>query len=195
VITVAVVNVLVMEVVNVPVMPHLDVAAALAVLVVVPLGGHVAGGLALVVVPVVAVVQMAVVDVIDVSDMFKRFVPAVRPMYVGVLAVDRVRSGIRRHAQNPSSLVFPQVGAGLPAQAAAQPGLVGLLTRLLAQIPKPDARAAQIGVDLLEDVQLVGRDVLGVGVGERLVLLVDHLRGGLRILDVLSGTLTALTVC
>ena len=119
-VTVAVVDVLLVEVVNVPVMAHLDMSALLAVLMVVPLGGPVAGRVALVIVPVVTVVQMAVVDVIDVSDMFKRLMSTARPVYMGVLFVDRVRAGFRRH-RDPHSLVYPQVGAGLPARGAAQP--------------------------------------------------------------------------
>ncbi len=91
------VDVLLMEVVNVPVVAHLDMSAVLAVLMVMALRWPVAGGVALVVVPVMAVVQMAVVDVIDVSDMFERLVPAARSVYVGVLFVDRVRGGFRRH--------------------------------------------------------------------------------------------------
>jgi hypothetical protein len=41
-------------------------------------------------------VQMPVVEVVDMADMFDRAVPAVRPVDVGVLLVDRVR-GFRRH--------------------------------------------------------------------------------------------------
>lgn len=87
-VTVAVVDVLLVEVVNVAVMAHLDMPALFAVLMVVPLGGPVAGRVALVIVPVVTVVQMAVVDVIDVSDMFKGLMSTARPVYMGVLFVD-----------------------------------------------------------------------------------------------------------
>jgi hypothetical protein len=41
-------------------------------------------------------VQVPVVEVVDVADMFHRVMPAVRPMDVQVLFVDRVR-GFRRH--------------------------------------------------------------------------------------------------
>jgi hypothetical protein len=44
-----------------------------------------------VVVPVVGMVQVPVVEVVDVADMFHRAVPAVRPVDVGVLFLDRVR--------------------------------------------------------------------------------------------------------
>ena len=87
---------LIVEVVDVVVVAYLDVSAVLAVFVVVGFGGHVAIGNALVVVPVVGMVQVPVVEVVDVADMFQRAMPAVRPMDVGVLFVDRVR-GFRRH--------------------------------------------------------------------------------------------------
>jgi hypothetical protein len=78
------------------VVAYLGVSAVLAVLVVVGFGGHVVSGYALLVVPVVGMVQMPVVEVVDMADMFDRAVPAVRPVDVGVLFVDRVR-GFRRH--------------------------------------------------------------------------------------------------
>ena len=87
---------LIVEVVDVVVVAYPDVPAVLAVFMVVGLGGRVAGGNALVVVPVVGMVQVPVVEVVDVADMFQRAMPAVRPMDVGVLFVDRVR-GFRRH--------------------------------------------------------------------------------------------------
>jgi hypothetical protein len=96
VVAVAAVDVFIVEVVDVVVVAYLDVPAVLAVFMVVRFGGHVASGIALVVVPVVGVVQVPVVDVVDVADMFHRAMPAVRPMDVGVLFVDRVR-GFRRH--------------------------------------------------------------------------------------------------
>ena len=123
-VAVAEVDVLLVEVVNVPIVAYLNMSAALTVLMVVALGGPMAGGVALVVMPIVGVVQMAFVDVIDVSDMLERLVPAVRPVDVRVSFMDRMRGGVRCH---PSSLfpVFPQVGACLPAQAAAQPDQPG----------------------------------------------------------------------
>ena len=78
------------------VVAYLDVSAVLAVFMGVGFGGHVASGNALVVVPVVGMVQVPVVEVVDVAGMFHRAMPAVRPVDVGVLSVDRVR-GFRRH--------------------------------------------------------------------------------------------------
>lgn len=49
-----------------------------------------------VVVPFVGMVQVPVVEVVDVAGMFQRAMPAVRPMDVGVLFVDRMR-GFGRH--------------------------------------------------------------------------------------------------
>lgn len=68
----------------------------LAVFMVVRFGGHMASDNTLVVVPVVGVVQVPVIEVVDVAGMFHRAMPAVRPMDVEVLFVDRVR-GFRRH--------------------------------------------------------------------------------------------------
>jgi hypothetical protein len=97
VVVVATVDVLFVKVVNVAVVGYLDVPAVLAVLMLVGFRGHVASDIALVVVPVVSVMQVPVMEVVDVADMFHRAMPAVRPMDVGVLLiVDRVRS-FRRH--------------------------------------------------------------------------------------------------
>jgi hypothetical protein len=96
VVVVAAVDVLIVEVVDVVVVAYLDVPAVLAVFMVVGFGGHVASDIALVVVPVVGMVQVPVVEVVDVAGMFRRAMPAVRPMDVGVLFVDRV-PGFRRH--------------------------------------------------------------------------------------------------
>ena len=90
------VDVLIVEVVHVVVVAHLDVSAVLAVFMVVRFGGHVVSDNALVIVPVMGMVQVPVVEVVDVADMFHRAMPAVRPMDVEVLFVDRVR-GFRRH--------------------------------------------------------------------------------------------------
>ena len=87
---------LIVEVVDVVVVAYLDVPAVLAVFVVVGFGGHVAGGIALVVVPVVGMVQVPVVEVVDVAGMFHRAMPAVRPVDVGVVFVNRVH-GSRCH--------------------------------------------------------------------------------------------------
>ena len=87
---------LIVKVVDVVVVAYLDVSAVLAVFMVVGFGGHVVSGNALVVVPVVGMVQVPVVNVVDVADMFHRVMPAVRPMDVGVLFVDRVH-GFRGH--------------------------------------------------------------------------------------------------
>ena len=87
---------LIVEVVDVVVVAYLDVSAVLAVFMIVGFGGHVVSGNALVVVPVVGMVQVPVVQVVDVADMLKRAMAAVRPVDVGVLFVDRVR-GFRRH--------------------------------------------------------------------------------------------------
>lgn len=96
-VVVATVDVLFVKVVNVAVVGYLDVSAVLAVLVVVGFGGHVASDIALVVVPVMGVVQVPLMEVVDVTDMLHRAMPTVRPMDVGVLlSVDRVR-GLRRH--------------------------------------------------------------------------------------------------
>lgn len=95
-VAVAAVDVFIVEVVDVVVVAYLDVPAVLAVFMVVRFGGHVAGDIALVVVPVVGMVQVPVVEVVDVAGVFGHAMPAVRPMDVGVLLVDRVR-GSRRH--------------------------------------------------------------------------------------------------
>jgi hypothetical protein len=95
-VVVGAVDVLIMEVVDVVVVAHLDVPAMLAVCMVVGFGTHVASDSALVVVPVVGMVQVPAVEVVDVAGMFHRGMPAVRPMDVEVLLVDRVR-GFRRH--------------------------------------------------------------------------------------------------
>ena len=88
---------LIVEVVDVVVVAYLDVPAVLAVFMVVGFGGHVASDIALVVVPVVGMVQVPVVEVVDMADVFHRVVPAIRPMDVGVACVDWVR-GFRRHS-------------------------------------------------------------------------------------------------
>jgi hypothetical protein len=90
------VDVLIVEVVDVVVVAHLDVSAVLAVFMVVGFGGQVVSDNALIVVPVMGMVQVPVVEVVDVADMFHRAMPAVRPMDVKMLFVDRVR-GFRRH--------------------------------------------------------------------------------------------------
>ena len=90
------VDVLIVQVVDVVVVAYLDVSAVLAVFMVVRFGGHVASDDALVVVPVVGMVQVPAIEVVDVAGMFQRAMPAVRPMDVEVLFVDRVR-GFRRH--------------------------------------------------------------------------------------------------
>ena len=90
------VDVLIVEVVDVVVVEYLDVSAVLAVCMVVGFGGQVVSDNALVVVPVMGMVQVPVVEVVDVADVFYRAMPAVRPMDVEVLFVDRVR-GFRRH--------------------------------------------------------------------------------------------------
>ena len=95
-VVVGAVDVLIVEVVNVVVVAYLDVPAVLAVCMVVGFGAYVASDNALVVVPVVGMVQVPAVEVVDVADMFHRAMPAVRPMDVEVLLVDRVR-GFRRH--------------------------------------------------------------------------------------------------
>ena len=87
---------LIVEVIDVVVVAHLDVSAVLAVFMVVGFRGHVVSDNALVVVPVMGMVQVPVVEVVDVADMFHRVMPAVRPMDVQVLFVDRV-CGFRRH--------------------------------------------------------------------------------------------------
>ena len=87
---------LIVEVVDVVVVAHLDVSAVLAVFMVVGFGGQVVSDNALIVVPVMGMVQVPVVEVVDVADMFHRAMPAVRPMDVKMLFVDRVR-GFRRH--------------------------------------------------------------------------------------------------
>lgn len=87
---------LIVEVVDVVVVAYLDMSAVLAVFMIVGFGRRVVSDNALVVVPVVGMVQVPVVEVVDVADMFHRAMPAVRPMDVSVLFVDRVR-GFRRH--------------------------------------------------------------------------------------------------
>jgi hypothetical protein len=97
VVVVATVDVLFVKVVNVAIVGYLDVPAVLAVLMVVGFRGHVASDIALVVVPVVGMMQVPVMEVVDVADMLHRAMPAVWPMDVGVLLiVDRVR-GFCRH--------------------------------------------------------------------------------------------------
>jgi len=96
VVVVAAVDVLIVEVVDVAVVAYLDVSAVLAVFMVVRFGGHVASDIALLVMPVVRMVQVPLVEVVKVAGMFNRAMPAVRPMDVGVLFVDRV-PGLRRH--------------------------------------------------------------------------------------------------
>ena len=95
---------LIVEVVDVVVVAHLDVSAVLAVCMVVRFRGQVVSDNALVVVPVMGMVQVPAVEVVDVADVFYRAMPAVRPMDVEVLFVDRVR-GLRRHFR--SSLGTP----------------------------------------------------------------------------------------
>ena len=87
---------LIVEVVDVVVVAYLDVSAVLAVDMVVGFGAHVASDGALVVVPVVGMVQVPAVEEVDVAGMFHRAMPAVRPVDMGVLFVDRV-CGFRRH--------------------------------------------------------------------------------------------------
>jgi len=97
VVAVATVDVLLVKVVNVTVVAYLYVPAVLAVLMVVGFGGPMASGIALVVVPVVGMVQVPFMEVVDVTHMLHRAMPTVRPMDVGVLLrVDRVR-GFRCH--------------------------------------------------------------------------------------------------
>jgi hypothetical protein len=97
VVVVATVDVLFVKVVNVAVMGYPDVPAVFAVLMLVGLGGHVASDIALVVVPVMGMVQVPLMQVVDVTDMLHRVMPTVRPMDVGMLLfVDRV-PGCRRH--------------------------------------------------------------------------------------------------
>ena len=79
---------LVVEVVDVVVVAYLDVSAVLAVFMVVGFGGHVASDIALVVVPVVGMVQVPVVEIVDVAEVFHRAMSAVRPMDVGVVFVN-----------------------------------------------------------------------------------------------------------
>jgi hypothetical protein len=88
VVVVGAVDVVIVEVVDVVGVPYLDVSAMLAVFMVVGFGGHVASDVALVVVPVVGMMQVPVVEVVDVADVFHRAMPAVRPMDVGVVFVD-----------------------------------------------------------------------------------------------------------
>jgi hypothetical protein len=90
------VDMLIVEVVDVVVVAYLDVPAVLAVLMIVGFGGHVVSDIALVVVPVVGMVQVPIVEVVNVAGVFHRPMPAVRPMDVGVLFMDRMR-GFRRH--------------------------------------------------------------------------------------------------
>ena len=87
---------LIVEVVDVVVVAYLDVSAVLAVCMVVGFGRHVVSDNALVVVPVMGMVQVPVVEVVDVADVFYRAMPAVRPMDMKMLVVDRMR-GFRRH--------------------------------------------------------------------------------------------------
>jgi hypothetical protein len=75
------------------------------VLMVVGFGGPMAGRIALVVVPVVSMVQVPVVEVVHMADMFHRAMPTVRPVDVDVLSVDRVR-GSRRHLCASPSLIL-----------------------------------------------------------------------------------------
>ena len=96
VVAVGTVDVLIVEVVDVVVVAYLDVSAVLAVFMIVGFGGHMVGDNALVVVPVMRMVQVPAVEVVDVAGMFHRAMPAVRPMDVQMLFVDRVR-GFRRH--------------------------------------------------------------------------------------------------
>jgi hypothetical protein len=107
---------LIVEVVDVVVVAYLDVSAVLAVFMVVGFGGHVVSGSALVVVPVMGMVKVPAVEIVDVAGMFHRAMPAVRPVDVGVLFVDRVR-GFRRHFLSSllRSSLRTRVGAGLPA--------------------------------------------------------------------------------
>ena len=92
VVVMAAVDVLVVQVIDVTVVTYPDMSAVLAVFVVVRFGRRVAMDGALVVVPVVRVVQVPVVEVVDVAHVFKRAMPAVRPVNVDVLLpVDRVR--------------------------------------------------------------------------------------------------------
>jgi hypothetical protein len=112
----ATVDVLLVKVVNVTVVTYLDVPAVLAVLMVVGFGWPMAGGIALVVVPIVGVVQVAFMEVVDVTDMLHRAMPTVRPMDVGVLLfVDRVRC-LRRHlrCRLPDPGVVPRVALRTP---------------------------------------------------------------------------------
>jgi len=88
--------VLIVEVVDVVVVAYLDVSAVLAVFMVVGFGGHVVSDNALVVVPVMGMVQVPVVEVVDVAGVFRRAMPAVRPVDVKMRFVDRVH-GFRRH--------------------------------------------------------------------------------------------------
>ena len=88
---------LIVKVVDVVVVAYLDVSAVLAVFMVVGFGAHVVSGSALVVMPVVGMVQVPVIEVVNVAGMFHRAMPAVRPVDVRVLFVDRVR-GFRRHS-------------------------------------------------------------------------------------------------
>jgi hypothetical protein len=105
------VDMLIVEVVDVVVVAYLDVPAVLGMLMVVGFGGHVVSDIALVVVPVVGMVQVPIVEVVNVAGMFHRPMPAVRPMDVGVLFMDRVR-GFRRHCD---PRLLPGPGGRLPA--------------------------------------------------------------------------------
>jgi hypothetical protein len=127
VVLVATVDVLFVKVVNVAVVAHRDVSAVLAVLMVVRFGGPMTSRIALVVMPVVSMVQVPVVEVVHVADMFHRAMPTVRPVDVGMLSVDRVR-GSRRHLWSSPSLIqasYPGSAQVYPLQAAAQPRLSG----------------------------------------------------------------------
>jgi hypothetical protein len=57
----------------------------------------VASDIALVVVPVVGMVQVPVMEVVDVADMLHGAMPAVGPMDVGVLLIVDRMSSFRRH--------------------------------------------------------------------------------------------------
>ena len=61
------VDLLIVEVVDVVVAAYLDVSAVLAVFMVVGFGGHVVSDNALVVVPVMGIVQVPVIEVVDVA--------------------------------------------------------------------------------------------------------------------------------
>jgi len=64
--------VLIVEVVDVAVVAYLDVSAVLAVFMVVGFGGHVVSDNALVVVPVMGIVQVPVIEIVDVAGVSAR---------------------------------------------------------------------------------------------------------------------------